>query len=159
MARRKTSRKTTRKRSTRKRSIGALNPGNLVMTIGGVLGGVALAGYINKFLFTPKEGQQATELQNTLSKYGPLALGVITPMVLKSELGKNLGSGMIAFGGAKILQSVGLAGTDTDEMEIVTIGADNIPVIAGNDYALAGDYAMAGNIPVLAGLGLEELDA
>lgn len=160
MAKRKTTRKaTSRRRSSRRRGIGAINPGSMVLTIGGVLGGVALAGYLNKFLFTPKEGQTATDTQVMLGKYAPLVAGIITPMILKNELGKNLGSGMIAYGGAKILQSVGLAGTD--EMETISIGADNIPVIAGTDYALAGydDYAVAGNtIPTLAGMMYESLD-
>lgn len=146
---RKSTKKVTRRRT--KRGLGAVNVGGMVMQIGGVLAGVALAGYVNKFFFTPKDGQTASETQTTLGKYAPLALGVITPMVLKSDLGKNLGSGMIAYGGAKILQSAGL-GADNE----ISIGYDNLSAVAGDglsalagddDFAMAGDddFAMAGD--------------
>lgn len=159
---RKKSRKVTRRRTSR-RGIGKINAGGTIMNIVGVLGGVAVAGYINKFLFTPKDGETATDTQVMLGKYAPLVLGVATPLILKSELGKNLGAGMIAYGGAKILQGAGLGNVFTggDDSETLSIGYDNIPALAGNDdFAMAGyDYAMAGSIPSLAGLELEELDA
>jgi hypothetical protein len=149
MARRKSSKKTTRRRSTRRRGIGAINVQSSLTQIAGVLGGVALAGYANKLLLSSQSA--------TVQKVAPLALGVLAPMVIKSELGKNLGAGMIAYGGAKVLQGFGLAGDDTDE---ISIGADDLSVIAGDGgYAMAGEdgYAMAGdNLAVLA--GLENLD-
>ncbi len=150
MARRKSTKKTTRRRSTRRRGIGAINIASSLTSVAGILGGVALAGYANKLLLS----KQSRTIQN----FGPIALGILTPMVVKSELGRNLGNGMIAYGGAKVLQGFGLAG---DEMtEEISIGADDLSVIAGEDgYALAGEdgYAMAGdNLAVLA--GLEDLD-
>lgn len=87
-----------------------------------------------------------------IQKVAPLALGIITPMVIKSELGKNIGNGMIAYGGAKILQGFGLAGDDVEEF---SISGDELSVVAGD--VMAGSFAMAGdNLAVLA--GLEELD-
>lgn len=149
MARRKSTKKTSRRRSTRRRGIGAINPANALTQIAGVLGGVALAGYANKLLLSKQS--------STVQKVAPIALGIITPMVVKSELGRNLGSGMIAYGGAKVLQGFGLAGDNSEE---ISIGADDLSVIAGEDgYAMAGEdgYAMAGdNLAVLA--GLEDLD-
>jgi hypothetical protein len=149
MARRKSSKKTTRRRSTRRRGIGAINPTNALTQVAGILGGVALAGYANKLLLSKQS--------STVQKVAPIVLGVITPMVVKSDLGRNLGNGMIAYGGAKVLQGFGLAG---DEMtEEISIGADDLSVIAGDDFPMAGDdgYAMAGdNLAVLA--GLEDLD-
>lgn len=150
MARRKSSKKTTRRRSSRRRGIGALNVGSSINQIAGVLGGVALAGYANKLLLSKQS--------STIQKVAPIAFGILTPMVVKSELGKNLGAGMIAYGGAKVLQGFGLAG-DMTEGEEISIGADDLSVIAGDDFAMAGDggYPMAGdNLAVLA--GLEDLD-
>jgi hypothetical protein len=85
-------------------------------------------------------------------------------MVMKSELGKNLGLGMIAYGGSKVLSSFGLAGlgeTDTfqisgDDLSVVA-GDDDMFAVAGDDdtFAMAGDddtFAMAGDISVLAGI-------
>lgn len=149
---RKKSKKTTRRRTSRRRGIGAVNPANMVTSIGGVLAGVALAGYANKLLLSSQSA--------TIQKVAPLALGILTPMVIKTELGKNIGNGMIAYGGAKILQGFGLAGDDS--VEEFSIGADDIAVVAG-DYAMAGgeDFAMAGpgadGISVLA--GLDEMDS
>lgn len=160
------SRKKEVRRSTRRRGgIGKISAGGTVMNIVGVLGGVAVAGYLNKFLFTPKDGQALSPTQETLGKYAPLALGIITPLVLKSDLGKNLGAGMIAYGGAKILQGAGLGNVFGEDAEVISIGTDSLPALAGysdSDYAVAGysdsDYAVAGTIPVLAGLGLEEMN-
>lgn len=141
MARKKT-KKTTRRRTSRRRGIGAVNPGTMLTSIGGVLAGVALAGYANKLLLSSQS--------STVQKVAPLALGVLTPMIIKSELGKNLGAGMIAYGGSKILQGFGLAGDDS--VEEFSIAGDELSVIAGEEnFAMAGD-----NLSVMA--GLEEMD-
>jgi hypothetical protein len=143
MARKKT-KKTSRRRTTRRRGIGAVNPADMLTSIGGVLAGVAIAGYANKLLLSSQS--------QMIQKVAPLALGIITPMVIKSELGKNIGNGMIAYGGAKILQGFGLAGDDVEEF---SISGDELSVVAGD--VMAGSFAMAGdNLAVLA--GLEELD-
>jgi hypothetical protein len=156
MARRKTTRKKTTRRRSSKRGMGAINVQSTLMTIGGVLGGVAIAGYLNK-----------TVLSNMNSKVqigAPIGLGAVMPMLLKSELGKNLGLGMIAFGGSKLLSSFGVAGMeDTDTFQIsgddlsVVAGDDDVFAMAGDDeFAMAGDeseFAMAGDeISVLAGI-------
>jgi len=156
MARRKTTRKKTTRRRSSKRGMGAINVQSTLMTIGGVLGGVAIAGYLNK-----------TVLSNMNSKVqigAPIGLGAVMPMLLKSELGKNLGLGMIAYGGSKLLTSFGLAGMeDTDTFQIsgddlsVVAGDDDVFAMAGDDeFAMAGDeseFAMAGDeISVLAGI-------
>lgn len=149
MARRKTSKKTSRRRSTRRRGIGAINIQSALMDTAGILAGAAAAGYVNKLLLS----RQSTMIQ----KVAPIALGLLTPTIVKSNLGKNLGNGMIAYGGVKILQGFGLAG-DMTEGEEISIGADDLSVIAGDEFAMAGDeFAMAGdNLSVLA--GLEDLD-
>lgn len=86
----------------------------------------------------------------------PVALGVATPMFVKSEFGKFAGAGMISVGAVKLLAKYGLAGIGEDTMDIpVRIAGDDLSVIAGeDDFAMAGDdFAMAGddNLSVLAG--------
>ena len=157
MARRKTTRKkTTSRRRSSKRGMGAINVQSTLMTIGGVLGGVAIAGYLNKTVHST--------MNSKVQIGAPIGLGAVMPMLLKSELGKNLGLGMIAFGGSKLLSSFGVAGMeDTDTFQIsgddlsVVAGDDDVFAMAGDDeFAMAGDeseFAMAGDeISVLAGI-------
>lgn len=148
-------RKTTKRKSTRRRmsGMGKLSAGSMLSTIGGVLVGTAAAGFIAKrFLSAQNE---------TIQSIVPIALGIATPMFVKSELGKYAGAGMIAVGGLKLFQKFGIAGIgETDVMLPVAInGDDNLSVLAGDDYAMAGDdFAMAGDddISVLAGLDESE---
>lgn len=167
MARRKTTRrKTTTRRRSKKRGIGAINVQSTLMSIGGVMAGVAAAGYLSKSVLSTLDSKVQMAI--------PIGLGVALPMVMKSELGKNLGLGMIAYGGSKLLSSFGLAGIgeDTDTFQIsgddlsVVAGDDDMFAMAGDDddtfamagdddFAMAGDddtFAMAGDISVLAGI-------
>jgi len=159
MARKKT-KKTTRRRSSGRRGMGAINPGNLLTQIGGVLAGVAAAGYVNKLAL----GNQSENVKAIV----PIALGIATPaFLLKSDFGRALGAGMVAYGGSKFLQKAGLAGLGAAEDEMsVTISGDDLSVVAGDqDFAMAGDsdFAMAGDndaqISVLAGTDTEEYAA
>jgi len=155
MAKRRKKSHTSRRRRSR-RGMGAINPGNLLSQVGGVLAGVAAAGYLNKLALKNQS--------ETIQAVAPIALGIAVPaLLLKNDFGKALGSGMVAYGGAKFLQKAGLAGTDDLS---VTISGDDLSVLAGaDDYAMAGgsDYAMAGEddpqISVLAGTETEELAA
>ena len=155
MARRKTTRKKTTRRRSSKRGMGAINVQSTLMTIGGVLGGVAIAGYLNKSVLA--------NMNSKVQIGAPIGLGAVMPMLLKSELGKNLGLGMIAYGGSKLLTSFGIgAMEDTDTFQIsgddlsVVAGDDDVFAMAGDDeFAMAGDdeFAMAGDeISVLAGI-------
>ena len=155
MARKKTTRKKTTRRRSYKRGMGAINVQSTLMSIGGVMAGVAVAGYLSKSVLS--------NLDSKVQMAIPIGLGVALPMVMKSELGKNLGLGMIAYGGSKVLSSFGLAGLgDTDTFQI---SGDDLSVVAGDDmfavagdddtFAMAGDddtFAMAGDISVLAGV-------
>lgn len=152
------SKKTTRRRSSR-RGMGAtkIKAGSLLTDIGGVLAGVAAAGYLTKLaLKNQSENIQA---------FAPIALGIATPaFLLKNNFGRALGAGMIAYGGSKFLQKAGLAGLGAAEDEMsVTISGDDLSVVAGDqDFAMAGDddFAMAGDeISVLAGTDTEEYAA
>ena len=82
-----------------------------------------------------------------------LAIGVVFPNLVKGDIGKALGNGMIAAGGAGLVGNIvpTLGATDTMEFP-VTVGEvpDNISVIAGDDV-MAGD-----DLAVLAGYESDE---
>lgn len=134
---RKRKKSTGRRRSyRRRRGLGAINAGSMVMQLGGVIAGVAAAGYLNKLALK----NQSENIQTLV----PIAAGIAMPLILKSELGKNLGAGMVAYGGAKFLQKAGLGELEGEDS--VMISGDDLSVIAGDDeFAVAGDYAMAGD--------------
>ena len=82
-----------------------------------------------------------------------LAIGVVFPNLVKGDIGKALGNGMIAAGGAGLVGNIVPALGATDTMEFpVTVGEvpDNISVIAGDDV-MAGD-----SLSVLAGYESDE---
>ena len=139
---RKTTRRKTTSRRRRMSGVGKLNAGSILQTIGGIAGGTLVAGLISKKLL----GSQ-NELVQTLV---PVALGIATPMFMKSELGKMAGAGMVAYGTTKFLAKYSLAGVGADyiDLPVAVSGDDNLSVIAGDD-----DYAMAGddNLSVIAG--------
>ena len=141
--RRKSHKKTTHRRHRRMSGMGKLSAGNIMSSVGGVIAGTVVAGLLTKKLLA----SQSEMVQAIV----PVALGVATPMFVKSEFGKFAGAGMISVGAVKLLAKYGLAGIGEDTMDIpVTIaGDDNLSVIAGDD-----DYAMAGddNLSVLAGI-------
>jgi hypothetical protein len=84
-----------------------------------------------------------------------LGIGLAFPMILKGDIGKAVGNGMIAAGGAGLVgQLVPALGQMDDTMTFpVTVGevADNMSVIAGDDDVMAGD-----SISVLAGYDDDE---
>jgi len=139
MARKKRSPKTT---TRRRRSVRGVNVNDLVMSFGGVLVGVAAAGYINKLALKNQS--------QTIQAVAPLVLGAIVPMVVKNDIGKFAGMGMFAYGGMMFLKKAGLgdiAGLG-DDGSTITISGDDLSTIAGDDLStLAGDeiFAMAGN--------------
>ena len=79
-----------------------------------------------------------------------VGIGLAFPMILKGDIGKAIGNGMIAAGGAGLVgQLIPALGQMDDTMTFpVTVGEvpDNISVIAGDDTVLAGD-----DLSVLAG--------
>lgn len=79
-----------------------------------------------------------------------VGIGLAFPMILKGDMGKAIGNGMIAAGGAGLVgQLIPALGQMDDTMTFpVTVGEvpDNISVIAGDDSVMAGD-----DLSVLAG--------
>ena len=143
-------RKTQKRRTTRRRrgGIGSISPSNMLVSIGGVLAGVAAAGYLNKLAL-------ANQSENVKALV-PVGLGIALPLVMKNDLGKNIGSGMIAYGGASFLRKAGLGDLGEGQSEEIVMAGDDLSVIAGDeDFTMAGDedFAMAGDdISVLAGI-------
>jgi hypothetical protein len=85
-----------------------------------------------------------------------LGIGLAFPMILKGDLGKAIGNGMIAAGGAGLVGGlIPALGQMDDTMTFpVTVGEipDNISVIAGDDTVMAGD-----DLSVLAGMEDDEM--
>lgn len=147
MAKRKHHAKKRHHSRRRRHGLGAIDMGGIITSVAGVAVGAAAAGFIRKqFLASQSE---------TIRTIAPIALGVATPMFLKSELGKAVGAGMVAVGALSALQKAGIAGPG-DAVEVSMSGFDELPVIGEinpQGKAMAGDEVMAGvdNLPVLNG--------
>ena len=135
-----------RKRTVRRRRrMGAVGRANIQAALGIVAGAVIgkkVAGFI------PLGDDR---IKNAIV----LGVGIAFPMILKGEMGKSIGNGMIAAGGAGLVGSlVPALGAMDDTMTFpVQVGEvpDNISVIAGNDGVMAGD-----ELSVLAGMEDDE---
>ena len=142
MARR---RKSTRRRSTRRRRMGAIGKAGIGQALGIVAGAV-----IGK-----KVAGMLPIGDERIKNAAVLAIGVVFPNIVKGDIGKALGNGMIAAGGAGLVGNIVPAlGAMDDTMTFpVTVGEvpDNISVIAGDDTVMAGD-----NLSVLAGYEEDE---
>lgn len=141
MARRKKHAKKHHRR--RKSRIGAA-PKGIVTSILGIAAGAVVGRMVAKKLLP--------NVDERIKNAGVVVLGaMVMPKVLKSDLGRAIGNGMIAAGGVGLAGSFlpAIAGTE-DMIEFpVSVGevADNLSVIAGDyDGVMAGD-----NLEVIAG--------
>jgi len=142
MARR---RKSTKRRSSRRR-MGAVGKANIQAALGIIAGAVIgkkVAGFIPVG-------------DDRIKNAAVLGIGLAFPMILKGDLGKAIGNGMIAAGGAGLVGGlIPALGQMDDTMTFpVTVGEipDNISVIAGSDDVMAGD-----DLSVLAGMEEDEM--
>ena len=134
MAKRK---KHTKKHHRRRRhSIGAA-PKGMLTSILGIAAGAVVGRMVAKKLLP--------NVDEKIKNAGVVVLGaMVMPKVLKSDLGRAIGNGMIAAGGVGLAGSFlpAIAGTE-DMIEFpVSVGevADNLSVIAGDyDGVMAGD--------------------
>ena len=143
MARRK--RKTSRRRSSRRR-MGAVGKANIQATLGIIAGAVAGRLVAKKLL---------PAVDERIKNAGVVVLGaMVFPRLIKGELGKAIGNGMVAAGGAGLVGSfIPALGQADDMIEFpVTVGEipDNLSVIAG-DEVMAGD-----DLSVMAGMDEDE---
>lgn len=138
MARRKKSRKTSRRRSRRVGAIGK----NFAMDALGLVAGAAAARVLTS------SGKILPNLDPKIKSAAVIAIGAFFPKFIKGDLGKSIGSGMIASGGLGLLQSTGvLAGVD-DALEIP------VTVMAGDDLSVISGYD-EDNLSVVAGMDEE----
>jgi hypothetical protein len=150
MARKRRKKSSYRRRSRR---MGAVGMGGQLTQALGIIGG-AIAGNLvqNKLL------GNVTAIPEAAKSAVVVAAGIFFPKVVKGDLGKALGNGMIAAGGIQLAKSVlpaGLIGAmDTIDFP-VSVGEvpDNLSVIAGGDDVMAGD-----DLSVLAGMDEDEGD-
>jgi len=137
MARR---RKSTKRRTSRRR-MGAIGKKANIAAALGIIAGAVIGKKVAGFIPVGDE---------RIKNAAVVGIGLAFPMILKSDIGKAIGNGMIAAGGAGLVgQLVPALGQMDDTMTFpVTVGEvpDNISVIAGDDSVLAGD-----DLSVLAG--------
>jgi len=137
MARR---RKSTKRRTTRRR-MGAIGKKANIAAALGIIAGAVIGKKVAGFIPVGDE---------RIKNAAVVGIGLAFPMILKGDMGKAIGNGMIAAGGAGLVgQLVPALGQMDDTMTFpVTVGEvpDNISVIAGDDSVLAGD-----DLSVLAG--------
>jgi len=137
MARR---RKSTKRRAGRRR-MGAIGKKANIAAALGIIAGAVIGKKVAGFIPVGDE---------RIKNAAVVGIGLAFPMILKGDMGKAIGNGMIAAGGAGLVgQLVPALGQMDDTMTFpVTVGEvpDNISVIAGDDTVLAGD-----DLSVLAG--------
>ena len=142
MARR---RKSTKRRTSRRR-MGAVGKANFQAALG-IIAGAVIGKKVAGFIPVGDE---------RIKNAAVLGSGLAFPMILKGELGKAIGNGMIAAGGAGLVGGlIPALGQMDDTMTFpVTVGEipDNISVIAGSDDVMAGD-----DLSVLAGMEEDEM--
>ena len=107
MRRRKHTTKKTHTKRRKSRGMGAIS-GGMSTALFTILGGVA-ARFVTNAL------NSTSAIPATYKSYvaagAPILAGYFLPKVIKSEMGKNLGTGMIAVGGLELVQATGaLAG-------------------------------------------------
>ncbi len=136
MARR---RKSTKRRSRRR--MGAIGKKANIAAALGIIAGAVIGKKVAGFIPVGDE---------RIKNAAVVGIGLAFPMILKGDIGKAIGNGMIAAGGAGLVgQLVPALGQMDDTMTFpVTVDEvpDNISVIAGDDTVLAGD-----DLSVLAG--------
>ena len=137
MARR---RKSTKRRTSRRR-MGAIGKKANIAAALGIIAGAVIGKKVAGFIPVGDE---------RIKNAAVVGIGLAFPMILKGDMGKAIGNGMIAAGGAGLVgQLVPALGQMDDTMTFpVTVGEvpDNISVIAGDDSVMAGD-----DLSVLAG--------
>lgn len=132
-----------KKRHSRRRSRIGAAPKGMITSILGIAAGAVVGRMVAKKLLP--------NVDERIKNAGVVVLGsMVMPKVMKSDLGRAIGNGMIASGGVGLVGSFlpAIAGTE-DMIEFpVQVGEveDNLSVIAGDMDVMAGD-----NLSVIAG--------
>jgi hypothetical protein len=141
MARRKSHSK--KRHHTKRRRHSAMHGiGGSLMSAAYIAGGAVLATVINQKLVQPMLTKASPSMSanttNIITGAVPIALGILTPKVVKGATGANLGSGMIAAGAINLVKATGII----SGMKMGDYYYGNKPVrnIAGYQGASAGTY-------------------
>jgi len=97
-----TRRAPVRRPAPRRRRISGVN-NNPVMQIAGLVGGAIAARIANNLILKAKP-----DLNGKIINVVQIGLGIYLPKMIKSQLGKDLGAGMIAAGGLGLATSFGI---------------------------------------------------
>jgi hypothetical protein len=76
-----------------------------IMSAVGVIAGAVAAQFVSKAIDKALPASYDAKTKNLIDGAAPLVVGYFLPKFIKSDLGKNLGTGMIAVGGLKLIQS------------------------------------------------------
>jgi hypothetical protein len=148
MARRKKSKKVQYRR--RRRMSGTSTGKNVLMTVAGIAGGAVIARVLATTI--------GSKFDSKLVSAGQVVAGILVPNYLKSDLGKNLGAGMIAVGGLSLAQSTGIISGIGAAAEDFTVSmfsnSDRLQTVAGFDYgqSFSGIGAGSSDLDVIAGI-------
>jgi hypothetical protein len=131
----------TRRKSRRVSGIGK----GFFMDALGIVAGAAAARVLTS---SPKI---LPNLDAKLKSAGVIAVGAFFPKLMKGDLGKSIGQGMIAAGGLGLLQATNVLGAMDQFLEFPTT------VMAGDDLSvIAGDAYGSDNLSVIAGMDESE---
>lgn len=150
MRKKTTTRKTpVRKAPVRRRRISGVGKSNVIMSIAGLAGGAILARLANNLILKAKP-----DLNSKIINAAQIGLGIYLPKLVKSQLGKDLGSGMIAAGGLGLATSLGVingidmvSGVNDEFVEMEISGMDdNLETISGygDDFGITGIDTVSG---------------
>lgn len=137
--------KSVHRRKRHSKRMGAINKGFIMDALGLVAGAVAGRILTSSPKILPKVNAK-------IKSAGVIAVGAFFPKFVKGELGKAIGSGMVAVGGLGLLQSTGVIGAIDNALDIPVsvMAGDDLSVIAGDDSVMAG-YS-PDNLSVIAGM-------
>lgn len=144
------------RRPVRRRRISGMGSSNVIMTIAGLAGGAILARIASNVITKAKP-----DLNMKLIAAAQIGLGIYLPKLLKSQLGKDLGAGMISAGGVGLVTSLGvIKGIDVvsginDEItdDYFSTYIDNLNTDADMSDELSDLESSMNGIDVVSGIG------
>jgi len=107
MARRKSHAK--KRHHTRRRKHAMSGMGGTITSAAYLVGGGVIAQFVGNMINkATATSTMSASTKNLINGAVPIVAGVLTPRFIKGDVGAQLGAGMIAVGGVKILQSTGV---------------------------------------------------
>lgn len=125
----------------RSRKMGAIGK-SFFMDAAGLVAGAAVARILTS------SGKILPNLDPKLKSAAVVAIGAFFPKLVKGEIGKSIGAGMVAAGGLGLLQATNVLGAMDQAMEIP------VSVMAGDDLSVIAGYGQD-NLSVIAGMDEE----